>query len=236
MADVPRHVVVAVEFAIVDRVSRLAQRGHDLPAAAIDWQDVVIDAVRDEDARLSDRIGRDAEASGREGDDRGEEVAVHQSPRQRSGRTVGEPADADARRVDRIAREHLLQRRVDERDIRRFVFALEGWMIAALGDLGIAARREPGRIGIWTGAGPGEAKIGAIGVRVRRWVTMHGFAINVAPDLGHFDGIVPCGIADYGVTSLSQLGASSAMSALDAALLANFPRFISDLAEQAQGA
>ena len=81
------------------------------------------------------------------------------------------------------------------RDIRCFVHSLEGWMIAALGQLGVEARREPGRIGIWTGSGAAEAKIGAIGVRVRRWVTMHGFSINVAPDLAHFGGIVPCGIA-----------------------------------------
>ncbi len=94
-------------------------------------------------------------------------------------------------------------------DIRCFVHSLEGWMIAALADLGVAARREPGRIGIWTGEGTDEAKIGAIGVRVRRWVTMHGFSINVAPDLSHFGGIVPCGIAEYGVTSLAALGPRS---------------------------
>ena len=112
------------------------------------------------------------------------------------------------------------------RDIRCFVHALEGWMIAALGDLGVAARREPGRIGIWTGEGPTEAKIGAIGVRVRRWVTMHGFSINVAPDLSHFGGIVPCGIADYGVTSLAALGKDSSMESVDSALRRNFPSFL----------
>jgi lipoyl(octanoyl) transferase len=115
------------------------------------------------------------------------------------------------------------------KDIRRFVHALEGWMIAALGELGVAARREPGRIGIWTGEAREEAKIGAIGVRVKRWVTMHGFAINVAPDLAHFAGIVPCGIADYGVTSLSALGRGPATAPLDAALLRNFPHFLSSL-------
>ncbi len=120
------------------------------------------------------------------------------------------------------------------KDIRRFVHALEGWMIAALGDLGVAARREPGRIGIWTGHGPKEAKIGAIGVRVKRWVTMHGFAINVAPDLTHFGGIVPCGISAYGVTSLAALGREPAMAPLDAALSANFSRFLNDLAPTQQ--
>ncbi|MDQ3140007.1 MAG: lipoyl(octanoyl) transferase LipB [Pseudomonadota bacterium] len=120
------------------------------------------------------------------------------------------------------------------KDIRRFVHALEGWMIAALGDLGVAARREPGRIGIWTGHGPKEAKIGAIGVRVKRWVTMHGFSINVAPDLTHFGGIVPCGIAAYGVTSLAAHGRAPAMAPLDAALSANFSRFLNDFAPSQQ--
>ena len=92
------------------------------------------------------------------------------------------------------------------RDIRCFVHSLEGWMIAALGELGVEARREPGRIGIWTGEGAARRKSARSGVRVRRWVTMHGFSINVAPDLSHFGGIVPCGIAEYGVTSLAALG------------------------------
>lgn len=115
------------------------------------------------------------------------------------------------------------------RDVRRFVHSLEGWMIAALADLGVAARREPGRIGIWTGTGADEAKIGAIGVRVKRWVTLHGFSINVAPDLSHFGGIVPCGLADFGVTSLARLGHDNASDALDDALRRNFPRFVSNL-------
>jgi lipoyl(octanoyl) transferase len=122
------------------------------------------------------------------------------------------------------------------RDIRRFVHALEGWMIGALGLLGVEARRECGRIGIWTGSGVDEAKIGAIGVRVKRWVTLHGFSINVAPDLSHYSGIVPCGIADYGVTSLAALGRSADMSILDAALFATFPGFLRNLAASHKGA
>ena len=118
------------------------------------------------------------------------------------------------------------------RDIRRFVHSLEGWMIAALGDLGVDARRERGRIGIWTGEGAGEAKIGAIGVRVRRWVTLHGFSINVAPDLQHFGGIVPCGIAEFGVTSLEALAKSAGTVELDAALWAHLPEFIQELGEK----
>ena len=122
------------------------------------------------------------------------------------------------------------------KDIRNFVHSLEGWIIATLGTLGVEARREPGRIGIWTGHGTEEAKIGAIGVRVRRWVTMHGFSINVAPDLAHFGGIVPCGIAEYGVTSLAELGLNPSMKLVDDALNAVFPSFLNDLSDISQAA
>lgn len=115
------------------------------------------------------------------------------------------------------------------KDIRRFVHSLEGWMIEALGDLGIEAHRSPGRIGIWVGNGPDEAKIGALGVRVKRWVTLHGFAINVAPDLSHFGGIVPCGISDFGVTSLSELGKQMPLVGVDAALKRSFLSFLKSL-------
>lgn len=120
------------------------------------------------------------------------------------------------------------------RDIRHFVHSLEGWLIAALAHLGVAARREPGRIGLWVGTGADEAKIAAIGVRVRRWVTFHGFSVNVAPDLSHFAGIVPCGIAEYGVTSLEKLGNGAGMAPLDEALVAEFPRFLAELSRNSQ--
>ena len=122
------------------------------------------------------------------------------------------------------------------KDIRRFVHSLEGWMIDALGQLGVEARREPGRIGIWTGEGRAEAKIGAIGVRVIRWVTLHGFAINVSPNLSHFGGIVPCGIAEYGVTSLAALGKNDGMEPLDASLKRTFPAFLNALSDITQAA
>jgi lipoyl(octanoyl) transferase len=115
------------------------------------------------------------------------------------------------------------------RDIRCFVHALEGWMIDALGELEVEAHRAPGRIGIWVGEGSGEAKIGALGVRVKRWVTLHGFAINVAPDLSHFSGIIPCGIAEFGVTSLAELGKPVPLKAVDAALKQCFPPFLNAL-------
>ena len=93
------------------------------------------------------------------------------------------------------------------RDVRCFVHSVEGWVIGTLADLGVECWRSEGRIGIWTHDIDGrEAKIGAIGVRVRRWVTMHGFSVNIAPDLSHFSGIVPCGIEEFGVTSLAKLG------------------------------
>ncbi len=105
------------------------------------------------------------------------------------------------------------------RDVRCFVHSLEGWVIAALGDLGVECWRAEGRIGIWTrDIDRCEAKIGAIGVRVRRWVTMHGFSVNIDPDLSHFAGIVPCGIDEFGVTSLAKLGLDIGPAQFDRAL------------------
>ena len=115
------------------------------------------------------------------------------------------------------------------RDVRRFVHGVEGWVIAALGLLGVDAFRAPGRVGIWTLTDGREAKIGAIGVRVRRWVTLHGFSINVDPDLSHFAGIVPCGLPDHPVTSLSALGNPASMATLDAALARTVPGFLDTL-------
>lgn len=115
------------------------------------------------------------------------------------------------------------------KDIRCFVHQLEGWMIDTLAELGVDAHRAEGRIGIWVGEGPDEAKIGALGVRVKRWVTLHGFALNVAPDLSHFRGIVPCGIAEFGVTSLAELGKQCGLERVDDALRHAFPHFLNGL-------
>eukprot|EP00536_Pseudo-nitzschia_multiseries_P016529 jgi/Psemu1/221524/e_gw1.1136.28.1 len=116
------------------------------------------------------------------------------------------------------------------RDVRGFVHALEGWVIATLADIGVTSWRSDGRVGIWTQDVDGcEAKIGAIGVRVRRWVTMHGFSVNLAPDLSHFTGIVPCGIEEFGVTSLERLGIDLAPAAFDEALRARFGDFLAAL-------
>ena len=116
------------------------------------------------------------------------------------------------------------------RDVRCYVHALEGWAIDALAGVGVEAWRAEGRIGIWTrGPDGAEAKIGAIGVRVRRWVTLHGLSINVAPDLAHFTGIVPCGLPAHGVTSLAQVAPDVSMDALDEQLRSVFPQFLQRL-------
>ena len=120
------------------------------------------------------------------------------------------------------------------RDVRRLVYALEGWIISTLGELGIAAHRAPGRIGIWVGEGTEEAKIAALGIRIRRWVTLHGIAINVDPNLSHFEGIVPCGIADFGVTSIAKVAEKIPMSRVDGALSAGFRQFLKDLSNPNQ--
>ena len=109
-------------------------------------------------------------------------------------------------------------------DLRAYVHRLEAWLIGALERLGVRAETRADRIGLWVPdrrAGT-EAKIAAIGVRVTRWITWHGFALNVEPELAHFDGIVPCGVRGHGVTSLARLGITASMAEVDAALMATF--------------
>jgi lipoyl(octanoyl) transferase len=108
-------------------------------------------------------------------------------------------------------------------DLRAYIWRLEEWLIRTLACFGVQGERRAGRIGIWVVKPSGkEAKIGALGVRVRRWVTYHGVALNLDPDLEHFRGIVPCGISNFGVTSLADLGLTTTMQELDAALMATF--------------
>ena len=122
----------------------------------------------------------------------------------------------------------MLDLRQRGRDVRCFVQGLEGWLIDTLAAFNIRADRSPGRIGVWVkrpDRGPRrEDKIAAIGVRVSRWVSFHGIALNVSPDLGHFGGIVPCGISDQGVTSFEDLGHLVSMAEVDMALRAAFER------------
>lgn len=120
------------------------------------------------------------------------------------------------------------------RDVRQFVCALENWVIATLAEFNVKGERRTGRVGVWVvrpdrtpnaDGSPHEAKIAAIGVKLRRWVSFHGISINVEPDLSHFDGIVPCGIRDHGITSLVDLGLPVTLADLDAALMLTMPRF-----------
>ena len=119
------------------------------------------------------------------------------------------------------------------RDVRRFVCALEDWVIATLAEFGVRGERRAGRVGVWVvrpdrppnpDGSPAEDKIAAIGVKLRKWVSFHGLSINVEPDLSHFSGIVPCGIRGHGVTSLVDLGLPVSMADLDAALARTFPK------------
>lgn len=109
-----------------------------------------------------------------------------------------------------------LRKRQATPDIKNYVWRLEDWLIRSLAGMGVQGERRSGRVGIWVDEGGGrESKIAAIGVRVRHWVTYHGFSINVNPDLSHFDGIVPCGIQEHGVTSLQALGRKLSLDDVD---------------------
>lgn len=121
------------------------------------------------------------------------------------------------------------------RDLRRFVAALEGWIIAALATEGVAGRAIAGKVGVWVGDTTRPAKIAAIGIRVRRWVSYHGLAINVDPDLAHFNGIVPCGLAQP-VTSIAALGRTADMASVDAALAAGADAMLAALGERLRDA
>ena len=109
------------------------------------------------------------------------------------------------------------------RDVRCHVWRLEEWVIRTLARFGVHGERRDGRVGVWVARPDGdEDKIAAIGVRVRRWVSYHGVALNIAPDLSHYAGIVPCGMREHGVTSLAKLGIAVTMDAVDRTLRATF--------------
>lgn len=117
----------------------------------------------------------------------------------------------------------MLDLRKRGRDVRCFVSGVEQLVIDTLAELGVDGSRREGRVGVWVDMkGGSEAKIAAIGIRIRRWVSFHGLSINVSPDLSHFDGIVPCGIREHGVTSLKDLGVDVGMSDVDAVLKRKF--------------
>ena len=123
------------------------------------------------------------------------------------------------------------------RDVRCFVRDLEKWVILTLAEFNVVGEVRPGRVGVWVtrpdrpcpDGQPGEDKIAAIGIKLRRWISFHGLSINVEPDLSHFTGIIPCGIRDHGVTSLVDLGLPVTLADLDAALIATFPKIFPPL-------
>jgi lipoyl(octanoyl) transferase len=131
----------------------------------------------------------------------------------------------------------MLDLNVRGRDVRAYVWRLEEWVIRTLAEFGVRAERRAGRVGVWVvrpdrppqaDGSPAEDKIAAIGVRIRRWVSFHGVAINVEPDLGHFRGIVPCGIREHGVTSLVDLGLPVTLADVDLALRRSFDAVFGD--------
>lgn len=117
------------------------------------------------------------------------------------------------------------------RDVRRYVESLEDWAVSALADLGVQAFAHDAGTGIWVDTPTGIAKIGAIGVRVRRWISFHGLAINVATDLSHYSAIIPCGISTHGVTRLVDLVPGATMADLDAALKRHLPSMLASITD-----
>lgn len=128
----------------------------------------------------------------------------------------------------------MLDLRLRGRDVSAFVRGLEQWIIDTLAVVDVTAERKAGRVGVWVTHDDGrEEKIAAIGVRLKKWISFHGIAINVAPDLSHFSGIVPCGIAEHGVTSLSALGKTADMKAVDAAMRNSFETLFGPVVDMA---
>jgi lipoyl(octanoyl) transferase len=122
----------------------------------------------------------------------------------------------------------MLDLRRRRQDVRAYVRDLEQWLIETLAQFGVKGERREGRVGIWVVRGSREDKIAALGVRIRRWVTFHGVALNVDPDLSHYDGIVPCGISQHGVTSLADLGILVSMADVDVALKQSFTKIFGE--------
>ncbi|MGG5809955.1 lipoyl(octanoyl) transferase LipB [Falsiroseomonas sp. CW058] len=154
---------------------------------------------------------------------RPEDLLEHRFPAVKAGRggqwTYHGPGQRTGYVMLDLTRDHGTVR---ARDVRAFVHGLEEWLIRALDRFAIRGERREGRVGIWVvdRTRGTEDKIGALGVRVTRWVSWHGVALNVDPDLGHFGGIVPCGVQDHGVTSLHRLGIPATMEEADSALMA----------------
>ena len=158
-------------------------------------------------------------------------IAPDRFPVYRSGRGGRHTYHGPGQRVAYVMLD--LKRR--DPDIRCYVHDLEEWLIRTLAAFNLVGERREGRVGIWASRGGAEVKIAAIGVRVRRWVTYHGIALNVDPDLSHFDGIVPCGLPNHGVTSLTDLGLPVTMDDVDVALRQAFVEVFGDITERPPG-
>lgn len=117
----------------------------------------------------------------------------------------------------------ILDLRPRDRDLRRYISTLQQWLIDSLAEFDITAHTRD-EVGVWVDTPQGPQKIAAIGVRVRKWIAFHGIALNIHPDLTHFRGIVPCGISQFGVTSMAALGVNATMAEVDAVLLKNFKK------------
>jgi lipoyl(octanoyl) transferase len=150
-------------------------------------------------------------------------LAPQRLPVYRSGRGGRHTYHGPGQRIAYVLLD--LDRAERGRDVRCHVWRLEEWIIAALARFNVRGERRDGRIGVWVVGRDGrEDKIAAIGVRVRHWVSYHGVALNVDPELEHFRGIVPCGITEHGVTSLAALGITASLSEVDIALYATFEK------------
>ncbi len=143
-------------------------------------------------------------------------------PVHRSGRGGQYTYHGPGQRVAYVMLDLQKPRACGSADVRCYVNNLEEWMIRTLARFGIVGERREGRVGIWVARGNREDKVGAIGVRVRHWISYHGIALNVSPDLSHFSGIVPCGIAQHGVTSLQDLGVTASLAEVDRVLIEEF--------------
>ena len=207
--------------AISNRIDWAASEGLTLYQAALDAMQARVAAIREGQAAERVWLVEHPPLYTAGTSAKGEDLrAPGQFPTYQAGRggqwTYHGPGQRVAYVMLDLTRPHGL---VPARDVRHFVWGLEEWLIRTLAAFEVKGERREGRVGIWVAGEDGrESKVAAIGVRVTRWVSWHGIALNVAPDLGHFSGIVPCGISQHGVTSLAALGRPVTMAQADAAL------------------
>lgn len=160
---------------------------------------------------------------------RGSDIHSHTIPSFVTGRGGQVTYHGPGQRVVYVMRDlkRHAQAKGQEPDLRLYVQQLEQWIIATLKEFGVESFLREGRVGVWVNGPRGEAKIAALGVRIQKWVTSHGIALNVNPDLSHYAGIVPCGIREFGVTSLADMGVKASMQAFDKTLKDNFSQIFS---------